>query len=133
METTQANDLLYVSQEDLKNLAEMGLVEQQISRYCEMSQKLLNVFLVAYEQGIKKMTTTEIIIVWYKLYGNKLQTAQQIKTRLLSFRYLRCLKYDYGTGTYSLIEDDIDEVKYQLSLKSSEHKIRKTKKETKND
>lgn len=126
MKNKQIPDLLKVSQEDLKNLAEMGLTEE-VSKYCELSQKLLNVFLIAHEQGIKEMTVTEIIIVWYKLYGNKLQTAQQIKTRLSYLHYTPYIKYNYENGIYSFNEDNLDDLKYQLSLKSSEYKVKKSK------
>ena len=126
MKNKQIPDLLKVSQEDLKNLAEMGLTEE-VSKYCDLFQKLLNVFLIAYEQGIKEMTVTEIIIIWYKLYGNKLQTAQQIKTRLSYLHYTPYIKYNYENGIYSFNEDSLDELKYQLSLKSSEYKVKKSK------
>ena len=58
------------------------------------------------------------------IYGNKLQTCEQIRARLYSLKYSPFLKNitDDKRSSYSLIEDKIDELRYELSLKGSEHK-----------
>ena len=118
-------NLLYISKEDKKALTEMGYKEiEKVSRYCNLSQKLFNVFLVAYEQGIKELNSDQVAIIWYKLYGNKLQTVRQIQSRLYNLGYSPYLntRIKNKDSLYSLVEDKIDELKYELSLKSSEHK-----------
>lgn len=119
-------NLLYINEEDKKALEKMGYFGsiERVSRYCDLSQKLFNVFLVAYDQGIKELDSNQVVIVWYKLYGNKLQTCEQIRARLYSLRYSPFLKSTTNDirSPYSLIEDKIDELRYELSLKSSEYK-----------
>lgn len=119
-------NLLYINEEDKKALEKMGYFGsiEKVSRYCDLSQKLLNVFLVAYDQGIKELDSNQVVIIWYKLYGNKLQTCEQIRARLYSLGYSPFLKSITNDKRflYSLIEDKIDELRYELSLKSSEYK-----------
>lgn len=98
---------------------------ERVSIWGEMTQKIYRLILEAYEQGIKEYTSKDVLEWWEAKYGEitDINTERKIINRVHSTGGLTYTKYyDKNFNSYSLVEENIDLLRYQLSLKSSEHK-----------
>lgn len=99
---------------------------ERVSIWGDMTQKMYRVILEAYEKGIKEYTSKDVIEWWKDKYGevNK-DTEIKLRARVYDtggLAYVRYCGYREGLTCHGLREENIDLLKYQLSLKSSEHR-----------
>ena len=100
---------------------------ERVSIWGEMTQKIYRLILEAYENGIKEYTSKDVLEWWEAKYGKitDIDTERKIVSRVTGtggITYVKYCGHRKGLTHYSLREENIDLLRYQLSLKSSEHK-----------
>ena len=100
---------------------------ERVSIWGEMTQKIYRLILEAYEQGIKEYTSKDVLEWWEAKYGEitDINTERKIISRVHStggMTYVRYSGHRKGFIYRSLVEENIDLLRQQLNLKSSEHK-----------
>lgn len=100
---------------------------ERVSIWSEMTQKIYRLILEAYENGIKEYTSKDVLRWWEAKYGKitNIDTKQKIVSRITGtggMTYVKYCGHHKGLTYHSLREENINSLRYQLSLKSLEHK-----------
>lgn len=100
---------------------------ERVSIWGEMTQKIYRLILDAYDQGIKEYTSKDVLKWWEAKYGEitDADTERKIISRVHGtggMTYVRFRGHRKGLIYRGLVEENIDLLRQQLSLKSSEHR-----------